>query len=202
MLPPPGARSELRLRQAEACVLGGDDEVAGEDELEPSAEGEALDRRDHGLREAPDRIGRRAADVHEGAVVLGADVDVVLDVRTRRKRASGAVQNPHCAVACLEAGERLSEAAKHVGVERVQLVGTVQGDPRDPVALLVENGNAGRTGFHGSLTPPASRRLTPPGPSVLDAGPRSIHPTFPIMPIIQSRRGHCPNDSIKEALQW
>ncbi len=51
------------------------------------------------------------------------------------------LEDPDSARAFLEALESLAQAAEDLGVQRVQLVRTIEGDPRDPVALLVEDWN-------------------------------------------------------------
>ncbi len=89
-----------------------------------------------GLRERGEAIGDRAPDVHERAVVVHRDVDVVLDVGSRGERATRSVQDSDDrAVTRLEPVERASKLLEDRAVERVELVGPVQRDPRDLVAL-------------------------------------------------------------------
>ena len=134
-------KAEPRLRQSEAGVLRRNDEIAREHELETPTQREAPDCCDHGLRQLSDGVGRSAADVHEGPVFLGRDVHVVLDVVPGGKRPAGAAQDSDSARAFLEALEGLAQVAEDLGVERVELVRAIKGDPRDPVALLVEDWN-------------------------------------------------------------
>ena len=44
-------QADARLRQAEAGVVGGDDQVARQSDLEAAAQREAIDRGDHRLEE-------------------------------------------------------------------------------------------------------------------------------------------------------
>ena len=138
--PPPGHEAELRLGQPEARVVRCDHEVAREHELEAAAEREPLHRGDDRLRERGEAIGHRAADVHERAVVVHRDVDVVLDVGSGGEGAARSVQDPDDrVVARLEPVEGSSELREDRAVERVELVRPVQRDPRDLVALCIDD---------------------------------------------------------------
>ena len=133
-----GHEAELRLGQAEARVVRCDHEVARQDQLEPAAEREPLHRGDDRLRERGEAIGHRPAHVHERAIVVHRDVDVVLDVGSGGEGAARSVQDPDDrVVARLEPVERAPELLEDRAIERVELVGPVQRDPRDLVALCI-----------------------------------------------------------------
>jgi hypothetical protein len=129
----------LHLRHAEHGGLRRDDEVAREHELGPARERRAVDGRDDRLRtlahhEPPEAATRRhhaaGVDAHLLQIRAGAE-----DVALRRLRARQDA-DPHLVVG-LQAVDRLLDAGRDRGVDRVPRVRPVDGDDGDVALLLV-----------------------------------------------------------------
>src|SRR5207249_3406739 len=101
-----GDHPELDLRERELDVVGCDPEVAGEGELEPHAEGEPLELRDHGLRAAL-RRGDVPGEVRE---LRRLGPEEAGDVAAGREHAACAGQHDDSdAVVVTEVGERVRQ---------------------------------------------------------------------------------------------
>jgi len=129
-------QADARLGQAERGVIGGDDDVARERDLEAATEREAVHRGDDRLPEIEARgdtaeAGRR----HAGHAVLRRPLEVVA---RGEGLLSGSRENCHPGVGIgREVVPRLRQLLVGIGVEGVHHLRAVDGDPGDVVALLV-----------------------------------------------------------------
>ena len=109
------------------------DEVAGERELAPAAEREAVHRRDDRERRRLDSLAERVPEVGERPRLGGGHLAHRSDVRPRRERLvprAGQDRAAHLAVGP-ELDHGVEQLAQERDVDRVQLVRAVQGDRRD-----------------------------------------------------------------------
>ena len=121
-----GQAADADLGQGEARAGGGNPQVAGESELKPATEGQAVDGGNHRLAELverlddarPLRIGRRRGG----------------QVAARAERAAGTGKH-HDANGRIgvESSEGCSQFRTHVVVDGVTLVRPVEHDPRDRI---------------------------------------------------------------------
>ena len=160
-----GEQADARLRQPEAGMVGGDDDVARERQLEAAADGDAVDRGDHRLRavevarDAPERRPRVALDVTAVGRPRGRDLEVVAGAERPLAR-PGEDRDPHVGVVA-EVLPDLGELEVGLEVQRVHHLGAVQRDVRDPPALLV-----GREPVAHPSTSSAAWRSVSGGPAI------------------------------------
>ena len=151
-----GDQSALDLGQPELRVLGGDEHVAGQRDLEPAGDGIALQCRD-------DRLDRRLLDdaretpAGDRGPLAGEER---LEVHAGAERAAGAGDDPGDQRAVVvEAVHRLADRHGGLGVDRVPGLGPVDGDDQDALDDVGEDRVA-----HGRgpmRTAPSSRIVSP-----------------------------------------
>ena len=124
--------ADARLGQREPGLVGGDDEVAGERDLEAAAHGDAVDGGDHGLVEVV-AVGEAAEALGRGMrppARLGAQLRVILEVVAGRERlvaGAGDDRDPQLGIG----GELVEDVRQLLVRHRVQRVvdlGAVDGD--------------------------------------------------------------------------
>ena len=126
--------AEIHPRQTEAGFLAGDREIAGGDELAAGRGGDALDRRDHRLRQRDDGLHEGRAAREQLHVIAAASVAVVpmrlhfLEVVAGAERRSHAREHNDAGLIVsrdrLELGDKRLE---HVEAKRVEVARRVQG---------------------------------------------------------------------------
>ena len=121
-----GQQAELDLGHTEARAIGGDPEIARERELEPAAEGGAVDGGDRRLRvlfEAIEDVGERVHEPREAGGTL--DPRQLVDVGAGAEGSSftGDHERAHCIVG-LEVDERVGERGERVAADGVQTIGS------------------------------------------------------------------------------
>ncbi len=159
--PPPAATSErLTSGIPSRAPRGGDDQIAGQRDLESARHRESFDRRDQ-------RLGRAAlGDPGEAAVggVGGLAGDERLQVHPGAEALAGAGQHAdRQAVVAVELVERGGDPLRDRGVDRVALVGAVDRDQEDAPAALCEDGllvHAANNFRSGSRSPRSTARST------------------------------------------
>src|SRR5581483_2387697 len=81
-----GHQAEAGLGKAEGGVVGGDDERAGQGELEASAEGDAVDGGDDRYRQGGDPVEHRPAPGQDAVGGVGVPAGELVEVGTGRER--------------------------------------------------------------------------------------------------------------------
>ena len=127
-----GDEAEIDLRLAEARLVGGDAHVAGHRELAAAAEAKAVDHRDHRLREGGHDV-EDAGAAHREALVERRTAGELADVGAGDERLlARAGDDDHAdAVVGLDLRQRGQQLHPHLFVERVELVGAVDGEDGD-----------------------------------------------------------------------
>jgi 6,7-dimethyl-8-ribityllumazine synthase len=164
-----GDEAELELGQAEAGLVAGEAEGAGEGELAAAAEGDAVDAGDDWLAAAFDLGEDLLAALGDAAAGGGVGVDEAADVGPGGEGAvaGSGEQDDVDGVVRGEDGEDALELVEHGGVEGVEHVGAVEGDGGDGgLALEVEGGvgaglGHGGDSFPGDLRPMADDTIEP-----------------------------------------
>ena len=119
---------------AEASVLGGNDQVATEGEVEAGADRHPFDLGDDGLRDLVERHARRADLTHPLQLVhvdgpdrreVGAGAEVALG--------AGHDDGAHTVGVGGDRAEHFAELVEHLGARRVLALGPVHGDRGDAV---------------------------------------------------------------------
>ena len=130
----------LDLGDAELGLAGGDDEVAGQRDLEPAGDGEALDRRDERLARGALGDAREPAVAHPRALAAHEGLEIHAGAEAR----AGAGDDADRKVAL---GVELVERRRHPfgqrQVDRVARVRAVERDEQHAVAALGEDGLVG-----------------------------------------------------------
>ena len=145
-----GDQTTPRFGQSELGVLGGHDDVAGQGQLQATAEGEAVDPGDDRLDdvvpvlEAGDagQLGRRCRLLLGQGVPHGRGPPQVAPGAERSLAGAGQHRNPEVVVG-LETIDGLAERHVSVVVEGVQALRAVYGDAGDVVGDLESNGRHG-----------------------------------------------------------
>ena len=138
---PPAATSErLTSGIAEPGPARGDDQVAGQRDLEPAGDREALDRGD-------ERLARRALDdAREAAVAdpraLAGDEGLEVHAGAEARARAGEDADREVAVG-VELVERRGDPLGQRQVDRVARLGAVERDEQHAVAALGEDGLVG-----------------------------------------------------------
>ncbi len=117
--------ADPRLRQPELASVGRDHQVAGEGELEPTAEGEAVDRSDDGHVRRGDRRHRAVTRADELLRLLDVESSDLVEVRASAERSvSGALDDDASDRARHAVRRRWSRASRreHFGVQCVELL--------------------------------------------------------------------------------
>ena len=134
------AAAEFHFRLAEAAIVRGDREVAGEGELHRAAEAVAVDGGDGRLRAIPEAdddpeiVLERAAD---GRRLGLAVADAHVEIEACREGATGAGEHDRAhRLVRLGRVERAIERLDHRHVDGVQLVGPVERQERDRAPAL------------------------------------------------------------------
>src|SRR3989441_834675 len=140
-----GCNAELQLGLAELGVLTRDAQVAGHRELAPAAQREAVHRRDHRLPARLESPQHGLAAQRAGLTVERALLGEVSDVGPRHE-GLGAGPGEDRSADIVVRGQALGhvgELRHHLVVQRVELVGTVDGDQRHSVPNLEQQGLVG-----------------------------------------------------------
>ncbi len=138
--PPPGMRPTRTSVWPSLDVLGGDDDVAGDHQLAARAESQAVDHGHHRLGHVPDEF-ERPGDVLLRHYIGGDPGDVLGHVGAGAEGfLARAGDHDHEDLLVLR---RLLERVHHLHAQAVALgvhgFRAVEGDPRDPVSLLVDD---------------------------------------------------------------
>jgi hypothetical protein len=131
---------------AEDRVLGGDRQIAEHVQHVAAADREPVDHRDDGLRDVANR-GVQRLDVHRtlatrtgGAWRIAALTALFLVAARAERLIAGAGQHDHPDRSVpSRVQERVGQLRHGRGAEGVAHLGSVDGDPRDAVLLLVED---------------------------------------------------------------
>ena len=129
--------ADAHFRHAEHRAVAGDAEIAGGGELKAGAERVAVDPRDRRHRQMAERVAADVDGADEGAGAVGIERRELVDIGAADKGASAGAahhRQPQLRVGG-EPGHRLDDLGHQRAVERVELGGAVDGDPRDEAAF-------------------------------------------------------------------
>ena len=134
-----GDDAEVDLGLTESRGVGGEDDIAHHGELASAAEGVSRDGGDH--RRAHRREARPLAEVIVHRHLEARLVGHLLDVGAGGERLLRPGQHDGAdALVGVEAGGGVDDLAHHRRVERVERLGTVEGDPADAAARVGTDG--------------------------------------------------------------
>ena len=151
-----GAEADMAIGQGEERIVGGDGQVAVQDQRQAEARGGALHRGQDRLVHAADLVDRlvRLHDPHleareMGLLVLGQRLVEAADVATRHEVRAGAADH-HAAHrrVLLELRAVLDQQVAHLHRQRVQRLGPVERHPADAIFDFGENVRCG----HGAVS--------------------------------------------------
>ena len=134
--PAPGIRPEPELGQADARVLGGDDVVGEGRELDPGADGGAVEPDDESSAPAArTRHGERAAEAHPVRGHRVGERAELVEIAAHGERRTVAADDDGAGVREL-GGQRLVELVAHADVERVATPRAGEDDLGDAAVVL------------------------------------------------------------------
>jgi hypothetical protein len=125
---------------AERGALGGNEEVAGERELETACHGGTVDRSEDGLRHRPEHGERAAILVVAPANEVRRRAAELAEIQSGAERRVGAGENDHVdAVIRFGVGERKGEGSLQFAAHRVAGVGAVESDSAHTIVGVRQN---------------------------------------------------------------
>ena len=160
------SQAHLRLRQREDRLVGSDDQIAGQRDLEPATHGNAVDRSDDRLGQIEPGGEARETSGHRYALAALRLIAKVV-AGAEAPTAAGDDGNPHVVVGG-EVVEYLTKLGIGGRVQRVQAIRSVQGDGHH-VVLLVDQ-TVLRHGGLSFLFPQFDFPDAAPGPAVRTPG--------------------------------
>ena len=146
-----GVRNQPKLGKAfhKAAVVGGNGEVAREGQIGAGAGRNPVHRAEDRLLNGPDSADDRVialvhdgADIGQRAVALRQGLGQVL-ARAEPTARPSQHKGTHRRIECRVAKRRL-DGERHLAIEAVQHIGTVQRERENPVALIEEKRGSGR----------------------------------------------------------
>ncbi len=122
-------------------LLGGDGQIAGGDELASGGGGDAMDARNHRLRDCLDGVHQLGAEVEDGAIAVDVAIHQLAQVVSGGEcRAVGRQHDGAHVGFGAEFAQGVDQFAHHLAGERVAFLWAVHGDRGDGRVTLDEDG--------------------------------------------------------------